>query len=411
MTDVQVHPTALDADLEALLTGIEGVALTPREVREHEMLPAHVAAGHSARGEGAVEIAHTWPTGPSYSFDVVGFADALHNQVKNDVAGYTMRLRQGGQTIYTLEWNWAKEPQDTGEGWTPEIRMHVASCSKVITAITMTKLLAAKGIAPTTPIAGYLPGYWVKGTNVDKITFADLLTHRSGLHYGGDETASDYQFMKAQVASGTTHYGQYSYQNMNFGLCRILISTISGAVAVNYLPPFLTYLTDVMWDAITLKAYQSYVHLNVFAPAGVVDGSLVHQPADALAYAFPVSGNGWNSGDLTTLAGGAGWHVTVDDLLDVMGTFRRSGSIVTPARAQAMLDAGYGIDVIQSTPLGNLYGKNGGWADGAGHTEQCVAFFLPEDMELAVFVNSPIGAPPQFLLGLVTNLYASHIVP
>jgi CubicO group peptidase (beta-lactamase class C family) len=411
MTDVQVHPASADADLESLLADIGGVSLTAHEVREHEMLSAHVAAGHSARGEGAVTIARTWPTGPSYSFDVVGFADALHNQLANDVAGYTMRLRQGGQTIYTLEWNWAKEPQDTGEGWTPDVRMHVASCSKVITAIAMTKLLAVKGIAPTTPIIDYLPGYWAKGANVSKITFADLLTHQSGLHYGLDETPSDFQFMKDQVAAGTLHYGHYSYQNMNFGLCRILISTISGAVSVNYVPPFLTYLTDVLWDAVTLKAYKSYLQSQVFTPAGVADASLAHQPGDALAYGFPVSGSGWDSGDLTTLAGGTGWHVTVDDLLNVMGTFRRSGSIVTPARAQAMLDAGYGIDVIQSTPLGNLYGKNGGWADGAGRTEQCVAFFLPEDMELVAFVNSPIGNPAQFLLGTVTNLYAAHIVP
>ena len=58
--------------------------------------------------------------------------------------------------------------------------MHVASLSKIVTAIAMTRLLGEAGIPPSTPIIDYLPGYWVKGPNVDQITFADLLTHTCG---------------------------------------------------------------------------------------------------------------------------------------------------------------------------------------------------------------------------------------
>ena len=41
--------------------------------------------------------------------------------------------------------------------------MHVASLSKIVTAIAVTRLLDEAGIAPSTPIIDYLPGYWAKG--------------------------------------------------------------------------------------------------------------------------------------------------------------------------------------------------------------------------------------------------------
>ena len=59
-----------------------------------------------------------------------------------------MRMRQNGTQIYELTWNWAEEPQDGSEGWEPNIRMHVASCSKLLTAIAMTKLFDERSTSP-----------------------------------------------------------------------------------------------------------------------------------------------------------------------------------------------------------------------------------------------------------------------
>jgi hypothetical protein len=50
----------------------------------------------------------------------------------------------------------------------------VASCSKLVTAIAMTRTLAAHNLPASTKITGYLPTYWAKGPNIDKITFAEL---------------------------------------------------------------------------------------------------------------------------------------------------------------------------------------------------------------------------------------------
>jgi hypothetical protein len=157
-------------------------------------------------------------------------------------------------------------------------------------------------------------------------------------------------------------------------------------------------------------AYADYVAQHLYTPAGVVGPTLTHPDPDALAYTFP-PGAGWNSGDLTTESGGAGWHMSVDDLLDVMGCFRRQSTIMLPAAAQAMLDDSFGIALIENTNLGKLYNKNRFWVSGAGQTEQSLAYFLPRDMELVVLANSPIGNPGQFFRDVVTNIYVDNIVP
>ena len=102
--------------------------------------------------------------------------------------------------------------------------------------------------------------------------------------------------------------------------------------------------------------------------------------------------------------------MTVDELIDVMGTFRRRGTIMSPFQAQMMLDAGFGIDWMVSTPRGTYYAKNGFWYDAAGQMEQGVLFYLPHDMEFVLLVNSPVGTPPQFLYSLVADAYTSNIL-
>jgi CubicO group peptidase (beta-lactamase class C family) len=395
------------------LAGIHNLMIKEAPLRAHVMRPPHVVGVISSTGlhEGTPCPEFKFLKAPSYLFDVDGFGKALHVALKDSVAGYVMRLRQNGSTIYTLEWNWAKTPADGGEGWTPDVRMHMASCSKLITGIAMTKLLNDKKIPYDTPIIDYLPKYWGKGQNVNKITFRHLMTHTSGFNYNVKSSASDYEFMKSQVAVGVTHLGQYWYQNMNFGLCRILITTINGNVSpdTNFNLPLIPNSNDHIWDYVAIQSYVQYVRDHVFKPAGVSGPSLDHPASDALAYTFPVSGNGWNSGNLSSMSGGAGWHMSVDDLLDIMGTFRRKGTIMSPTQAQTMLDDSFGIDVRMSTPLGMLYNKNGAWGDAGGHVEQSLTYFLPQNMELVVFTNSPVGSPGQFFRDVVTNLYLANI--
>lgn len=422
-----------EGGLAAALDQIRGVDIDEAAVRAHVMRPDNLLGVSSDRGREGVpaEDVALPPPGPVprpgprpgpgpvvYGLDATGFIQQVAELLTGNVAGFSIRLTENGSTIGLAGQNWAKEPQDGSEAWTPDIRMHVASLSKIVTAAAMTRLLGEAGIPPSVRIIGYLPAYWVKGQDVDQITFAELLTHTSGLAFGATNSRSDFEWMKEQIEAGTTHLGQFSYQNMNFGLCRILLATINGNVPVDWLllesqgGLFFPQLIDNSWDSATIGAYASYVAREVFAPSGVAGPDFTHDAADALAYNFPVTGNGWDSGDLATMAGGAGWHMSIDELLNVMATFRRGGTIVSTAQAQAMLDDGFGIDYSVATPLGTYYAKLGGWNDNAGHQEQGVAFFLPLNMELVVLVNSPVFEGPihDWLYPFVKAAYLAHIV-
>ncbi|MGA8027650.1 MAG: serine hydrolase domain-containing protein [Bryobacteraceae bacterium] len=384
-----------EAELAAAVRQIKGLNVNDSDIHAHVMLPPHLLVAFSDRGKEDVPISHHPPGRLHNELNVQGFISAIESALTSLCAGYSLRLRQNGvTTLATANWNWAKQPPDGSESWTPDVRVNVASLSKIVTAIAMTKVLNDHGMSYDTPIIDFLPEYWIKGPNVNEITFAQLMTHKSGLAFNNTTSQSDFQFMKAQVAAGTTYLDQFSYQNMNFGLFRILISTINGNIAVSF--PF---DNDELWDSSTLSAYQAYVNSNLFSPSGVTGATLYHEPADALAYTFPVSGNGWNSGDLTFQAGGNGWHMTVDQFLALMSTFRYSGAIMSQEDAQTLLGNNFGIDFSAETSLGPYYAKLGGLSHTGGYMEQSIAFYLPRQMELVVFVNSPIGValPGQLL--------------
>jgi len=385
-----------------------------------DQLKTHVISPPNIQGITTDRGRHDWtppappktpPTpGPVAQFNGQGFCDTLHAAIKNAVVGYTMRIQQHGSIIWTLEWNWAQTPLDASEGWNPDVVMHVASVSKLITAMATTKLLNSKGISYDASIAPYLPDYWPKGPNIATVTFRQLMTHTSGFTNGG----ADFPSVKAQIALGVPLTKSYAYENSNFSLLRVLIPVINGNVAVTMQFPSFPFpepgLSDILWNMNTVNYYQEYVNANVIGPSGS-EGSFVWSPGDALAYTYPTSIKGWDSGDLSTVTGAAGWHFSVDQLLKIMGTFRRAGTILSTTQAQTMLDDSFGIDWIVQRPVDQalMYIKNGLWANGNGQTEQSVAFFLPDDMEMVVLVNSPINATSSFLASVVQNAYTQNV--
>jgi CubicO group peptidase (beta-lactamase class C family) len=359
------------------------------------------------------------PTGPGANLaappmpylDVDGFGQDLHAALSNSTNGYVMRMIRGGQTIYTLQWDWAQRPQNGGTGWNPDRRMHIASVSKFITAMALVDLLDREGISVNSPIAPWLPDYWAQGSNIEDITFAHLLTHRSGFSTGG--STSNYSFMRQQVAAGVPfgHPAGNDYENMNFGLARILIATIGGYVNTSYDPGFL--MRDPLWDLITLMAYVDYVETRILAPSGVTGAGLVGDSNTAYAYTW-TGGNAWLPGDLSDWAGGASWHMSINDVLRIAHRFRRAGSPISRPRATEILQLGFGVDGFWNSPAGRVYHKNGIWRDRSAcngrSEEQSLLLLMPGDMEMALYVNSPVGPSCTFLRDLVQTTYLNNVV-
>lgn len=347
---------------------------------------------------------------PMPTLDVNGFGEAVHAALRNSTNGYTLRMRRGGQANYTLQWNWAQNPGDGNRGWNPDRGMHIASISKFLTAVALVDLLDRRNIDFDTTIAQYLPDYWTLGPNVGGITFQELMNHTSGFSTGGSD--SSFAFMRQRVAAGfpASQSGDYDYENMNFGLMRILIATIGGYVDedANFGPLF----NNMMWDLVTKMAYVDYMETRVFAPAGVTGASLASAASTAHGYTR-TGANGQDWGNLSDWAGGAAWHMSADDVLDIASWFRRSGDSISRARATEALQEGYGVDGSWNTAVGRIYHKNGSWRTGGDcdsrRQVQSILFFLPEDMEVVVFVNSPIGANCQSLRDVIRTAYVNNI--
>ncbi|MBW4573034.1 MAG: beta-lactamase family protein [Tolypothrix carrinoi HA7290-LM1] len=232
--------------------------LTEAEIAAHVITPEHVKNIQIEEVDESREVRYDIPIVTRQfaippKLNVDAFGKAIHNILKDSVTGYMLQLRQNGNLIYNLIWNWAQTPADLRQGWSEDTRMHVASVSKFITAVGLVKVLDSKNISYDSKIINYLPTYWSKGNNIDKITFRHLLTHRSG--FSTDSSASDYTFMKSKVAAGVTQVGSYDYENMNFGLCRILIPIINRHLRKMPIPLY-------NWLSTGDRKVQTYASLN-----------------------------------------------------------------------------------------------------------------------------------------------------
>ena len=345
--------------------------------------------------------------------NVTKLGEELHAALKDNVRGYAFQVRKRGEPLYTLIWDSARSADEGGKGWTLDTRMHVASVSKLLTAFAAVKMLDERGLTFDTKIGAYLPSYWTVGTNSADITFRELLTHTAG--FTGTYYDGDYATFKKQIEVGVAENPSKVYTNGAFSLVRVLNATMTGAVPKNAsVPPAAMGMRDALWDILTSNAFETYVANKVFAPSGVTGITSTASSASAFAYTSRTDKAGWDSGELQTQLGGAGFRASVNDVLKVMHTFRRTGKIVSAVKAQEALDAKLGVDVIDETPAGKMYLKNGWWGGGGQdgnlwHVEQAVAAFLPDDMEAVILVNSNIGWQQASLTQTFRNAVTNNI--
>jgi len=389
---------------------------TAQLARAHVIRPKHVVGvemdtGVPARARRINLVAKTRKINVDPRLDIDEFGPALHAKLSPYVNGYAWQIRKHGKPMHTGLWGWARAPANGSQGWTLDTRMHIASVSKLMTAMAMAHKLRGANRDVTERIRFYLPDYWTRGAQIDDLTFRHLLNHTTGFRVPGSDT--DFSTMKSKVAQGVAGtFGKYGYENMNFALCRILIPVLHGWINKSDTHGS---ATDHIWDVRSTLRFREYCNTFVFGPSGVSEVGFEPGPTDALAYDSGGTKSGWNSGDLQTVCGGAGFRMSVNEVLDVMGTFRRSGKILPTSEVQPFLDKMLGIDQRIDTAAGRLYNKNGAWGPGDSRLEQSVAYFLPEDMELCLFVNSPIapktaGGDPQSLRGLVKDAYVENLV-
>jgi hypothetical protein len=224
--------------------------------------------------------------------------------------------------------------------------------------------------------------------------------------------------MQANVEAGVNAGDvgvERDYENMNFGLLRILIATIAGYIHPN--TDFgAEFFNDTMWGLLTTLAYDDYMQKHVFSPVGA-SPRLSKTALTALAYRYDGTGPGWNTGSFLGSPGGVGWHMTINEVLNVARGLR-TGQILSGIDAQILLDQSWGLDSPingYDTDAGRLYYKGGLWSDNLANPsvarhELTWLLMAPDNIEIVVFVNSPITAAGLSLQNLVRTVYENNIV-
>lgn len=250
-------------------------------------------------------------------------------------------------------------------------RMQIASMTKPLTAIATLQLFSKFNISPTDKIIDYLPEYWKKGPDIQLITFADLMKHRSGIIGSGNNCKNGAYLentwwgLKELIEKGikATDYGNHCYQNANFGLLRILIPAILGY----------QFSEPGVDNAETIKIYENYVKTMIFDQSGVQINQFLSnnylQPTLGYSYPHQSGEKGFDPGDFSTTTGGYGFYLSAIEAAKIYSALASpyNENILTNEQKEIFFQNGYG-NFSTITPHDQYYYHDGWWHLGVGTT-------------------------------------------
>jgi D-alanyl-D-alanine carboxypeptidase len=272
--------------------------------------------------------------------------------------------------------------------------MYTASVTKAITTVASLRIMENKKISINSPIINYLPTTWTKGANINKITFRQLLRHRSGFR-GNPDT---YQGLKDLIAAGVTLSDTiYQYDNSNFALFRVLMTYMDGKLTNDGI------VTDQVIEQETTNFYRTYILNQLFSPIDItnVDTKPVGG-TPTLYYNFPFTNNtrGWQIGDRINRLGGGGWYISALDVAKFFTYLRGTETFISKETRKMMDDNFLGYDEFSSNQAANDHGiyptKNGALSNsGDEQVSQgvlnIVKYFPVNNVIAVVMINSRGG--------------------
>ena len=381
--------------------------------------------------------------GPFAPADLRAIAVSLATQLENaGVQGFSLVLRQGGVLVpgCDISFSYARGPENSNpHKWSSNTRMMTGSLSKFITSVGLLQMLNIMGMSPSDTVHQWLPGYWfgTTGYALESLQFGDLLRHQSGFSCVIDKlpnitgALTEFMTLKAVIQSNMlqeSSFGSFNpgapmcYSDANYEMIRILMAGLLGDTR-----SLESSTDDALWDAVTIASYTLYINSYVLTLSGsVANAELTSSVDSALVYLQGTDFHGVDTGNQSRYAGSSGWYLSVNDVLNVASAFRRRG-LLNPFSfdkpppdpnawfaPQNVLGNYYGIDyaskisndVSCNDGTGYIYySKNGSvpfqthWPNGKPSgfytNMNTYLWFLPNDIEIALFVNSRIG-PTEF---------------
>lgn len=338
-------------------------------------------------------------------FDAATFKKNIIATLGNRSIGYNFVISQNGRFVDSAERGFARMSQDGAIKHSIYKEMNIASVSKFLTAAGALKLLSVNNIKVDDSIYKWLPQSWSLGAGVRSITFAQLLTHRSGLTTSTIRYATDYNSLRTMIGNPLANPAKgYNYSNVNFALFRIMFAYIENRSNTIASESANLFLGDTAKFAdILANRYISLMQQYLFTPSGV--SNALCTPTDSRSTATlmynetATSTAGDANGDWKSICGGGGYYLSSYEVAKVMAYVFHTEDILTKAKQQEMLDNLYGLDGNDSpaTNRGQAYGKGGALyndlngnqtADNPDQGLQTLVMKFPSGVELVFYINA-----------------------
>lgn len=172
-------------------------------------------------------------TQPSYQAKLDQYFDRMGE--KNKAMG-TLVIAKDGNIIYTKSIGYGQISETSSKPLTPTSRYRIASITKMYTAVMILQLVEEGKLKLTDKLDKFFPQI----ANAEKITIADILAHRSGIHdalldanlrpqsktepISKDELVNTIAKGKSDFEPGTKH----AYSNSGYALLGLIIEKLSG---------------------------------------------------------------------------------------------------------------------------------------------------------------------------------------
>lgn len=162
------------------------------------------------------------------SFNAVLFEELVNKKMKNTVKGYAFAIGDKDGIKARSEGGWAQDPDDGNLKMTTKIPSCIGSVSKMMSSVALLNLLEAlPSVKLDDPIFTKLPKKWqqkYKNTQVEWLSYRQLLQHRSGFRKGSDVSNLD---SMASLPNTGSFEATRSYNNSNISLLRYLITNLA----------------------------------------------------------------------------------------------------------------------------------------------------------------------------------------
>ncbi len=327
------------------------IATTGCNQLEDQIQPLDPASGARVGGIGDLS---------NGGFDPALFASKIEARLTGKVPGFGYRIYVNGTRYMdgiAGEGGGGKAryaPQDytgTGLDYTANTRQDVASSAKFVTALTVLRILERNGKNSSELVWPYLPTYFKVHPDFKKLRFVDLLSHTSGIvNYANAGTQNgELNDVQDTVEDGIQlsefNTSGYDYENMNYGICRVIVPYLIGKLEN---PGLLSLLKQMESEYAPLNdflasGFRHYVQHEVMKPAGLVSWNQVDfQPwgssVSLLTKFYPnnittVPGSDDPSNYLNSGAGGL--VISANELAQVVAA-ARAGKIVSASTYKVM---------------------------------------------------------------------------